>query len=77
MLTRLVVKVLYDYAAIIEEKFDFQAEDIIAVTSTPEDGWWTGNFLMKCGTTGAECAPEQFRLPFLVLFVSTFSFFLS
>ena len=35
MLTRLaVIKVLYDYAATIEEEFDFQAEDVIAVTST-------------------------------------------
>ena len=42
MLTRLTVKALYDYAATIEEEFDFQAGDIIAVTSTPEDGWWTG-----------------------------------
>ena len=39
MLTRLaVIKVLYDYAATIEEEFDFQAEDVIAVTSTLEDG---------------------------------------
>ncbi|KIJ95110.1 hypothetical protein K443DRAFT_683294 [Laccaria amethystina LaAM-08-1] len=39
------VKALYDYAATIEEEFDFQAGDIIAVTSTPEDGWWTGELL--------------------------------
>ncbi|EDQ99507.1 uncharacterized protein LACBIDRAFT_316391 [Laccaria bicolor S238N-H82] len=39
------VKALYEYAATIEEEFDFQAGDIIAVTSTPEDGWWNGELL--------------------------------
>jgi hypothetical protein len=36
---------LYDYRATIDEEFDFQANDIIAVTSTPDDGWWTGMLL--------------------------------
>ena len=40
-----VVKALYDYQATIEEEFDFQAGDIIAVTATPEDGWWSGELL--------------------------------
>lgn len=39
------VKALYDYQASIDEEFDFQAGDVIAVTSTPEDGWWTGVLL--------------------------------
>jgi hypothetical protein len=39
------VKALYDYSATIEEEFDFQAGDIIAVTATPEDGWWSGELL--------------------------------
>ncbi|KIL68723.1 hypothetical protein M378DRAFT_824522 [Amanita muscaria Koide BX008] len=39
------VKALYDYQATIDEEFDFQAGDIIAVTSTPEDGWWSGELL--------------------------------
>ncbi|EGO00577.1 hypothetical protein SERLA73DRAFT_71588 [Serpula lacrymans var. lacrymans S7.3] len=39
------VKALYDYSATIEEEFDFQAGDIIAVTDTPEDGWWSGELL--------------------------------
>jgi hypothetical protein len=39
------VRALYDYAATIDEEFDFQAGDIIAVSSTPEDGWWTGELL--------------------------------
>ena len=39
------VKAMYDYQATIEEEFDFQAGDIIAVTATPEDGWWSGELL--------------------------------
>lgn len=46
-LTRFVypVKALYDYQATIEEEFDFQAGDVIAVTATPDDGWWSGELL--------------------------------
>ena len=36
------MKALYDYQATIDEEFDFQAGDVIAVTATPEDGWWHG-----------------------------------
>ncbi|KAF9519357.1 hypothetical protein BS47DRAFT_1482065 [Hydnum rufescens UP504] len=39
------VKALYDYNATIDEEFDFQTGDIIAVTATPEDGWWSGVLL--------------------------------
>ena len=39
------VKALYDYSATIEEEFDFQAGDVIAVTATPDDGWWSGELL--------------------------------
>ncbi|KAH7929586.1 hypothetical protein BV22DRAFT_1002479 [Leucogyrophana mollusca] len=39
------VKALYDYSATIDEEFDFQSGDIIAVTDTPEDGWWSGELL--------------------------------
>ncbi|KAG8995922.1 hypothetical protein FRB90_012869, partial [Tulasnella sp. 427] len=39
------VKALYDYRATIPEEFDFQAGDIIAVTATPDDGWWSGMLL--------------------------------
>jgi len=39
------VRALYDYTATIPEEFDFQASDIIAVTATPEDGWWSGELL--------------------------------
>lgn len=40
-----IVKALYDYGATIDEEFDFQSGDIIAVTATPEDGWWSGELL--------------------------------
>ncbi|TFK44977.1 hypothetical protein BDQ12DRAFT_695292 [Crucibulum laeve] len=39
------VKALYDYEATTEEEFDFQTNDIIAVTATPDDGWWSGELL--------------------------------
>ncbi|KIO28899.1 hypothetical protein M407DRAFT_229164 [Tulasnella calospora MUT 4182] len=39
------VKALYDYKATIPEEFDFQSGDIIAVTATPDDGWWSGILL--------------------------------
>ena len=41
----IAVRALYDYSATIPEEFDFQREDIIAVTATPEDGWWSGELL--------------------------------
>ncbi|KAF8627658.1 hypothetical protein AX15_004350 [Amanita polypyramis BW_CC] len=40
-----LVKALYDYRATIDDEFDFQAGDIIAVTETPDDGWWSGELL--------------------------------
>ncbi|TFK25705.1 SH3 domain-containing protein [Coprinopsis marcescibilis] len=39
------VKALYDYTATIDEEFDFQSGDVIAVTATPDDGWWSGELL--------------------------------
>ncbi|RXW25571.1 hypothetical protein EST38_g257 [Candolleomyces aberdarensis] len=39
------VKALYDYTATIDEEFDFQTGDVIAVTATPDDGWWSGELL--------------------------------
>jgi len=45
LLTTVTVKALYDYRATISEEFDFQAGDIIAVTATPDDGWWVGELL--------------------------------
>ncbi|KAF5375504.1 hypothetical protein D9615_009180 [Tricholomella constricta] len=39
------VKALYDYTATIQEEFDFQTGDVIAVTATPDDGWWSGELL--------------------------------
>ncbi|KLT45498.1 hypothetical protein CC85DRAFT_306682 [Cutaneotrichosporon oleaginosum] len=39
------VRAVYGYQAQSPVEFDFQADDIIAVTSTPEDGWWSGELL--------------------------------
>ncbi|KAI0752871.1 hypothetical protein C8Q80DRAFT_1217267 [Daedaleopsis nitida] len=39
------LKAMYNYRATIDEEFDFQEGDIIAVTATPEDGWWSGELL--------------------------------
>ena len=41
-ITRILVKALHDYTATIDEEFDFEAGDVIAVLSTPDDGWWQG-----------------------------------
>lgn len=41
----LTVQALYDYTATIPEEFGFQAGDVIAVTATPEDGWWSGELM--------------------------------
>lgn len=55
------VKALYDYTASIEEEFDFQAGDIIAVTSTPEDGWWSGELLDEARRqSGRHVFPSNF-----------------
>ena len=77
MLTRLTVKALYDYAATIEEEFDFQAGDIIAVTSTPEDGWWTGECFDEARNNRGGMCSRAISFAFSSFFVSTFSFFLS
>lgn len=39
------MKALYDYTTTQEEEFDFQEGDVIAVTATPETGWWIGELL--------------------------------
>ncbi|KAJ4471517.1 SH3 domain-containing protein [Lentinula aciculospora] len=39
------VEAMYDYTATIDEEFNFQAGDIIAVTDIPDDGWWSGELL--------------------------------
>ncbi|BEI85420.1 hypothetical protein CcaverHIS002_0508210 [Cutaneotrichosporon cavernicola] len=39
------VRALFSYQAQSPVEFDFQADDIIAVTSTPDDGWWSGELL--------------------------------
>ncbi|KAL6305138.1 hypothetical protein BKA93DRAFT_780069 [Sparassis latifolia] len=55
------VKALYDYQATIDEEFDFQAGDIIAVTATPEDGWWSGELLDEARRqSGRHVFPSNF-----------------
>ncbi|KAG6867749.1 hypothetical protein C0993_011703 [Termitomyces sp. T159_Od127] len=55
------VKALYDYTASIEEEFDFRVGDIIAVTHTPEDGWWIGELLdEKRRQRGRHVFPSNF-----------------
>ncbi|KAH9942151.1 uncharacterized protein BXZ73DRAFT_41088 [Epithele typhae] len=39
------VQAIFGYTATTEEEFDFQKGDIIAVTATPPDGWWSGELL--------------------------------
>ena len=34
----------FDYSG-TKEEFVFQSGDVIAVTSTPDDGWWSGELL--------------------------------
>jgi predicted nucleotidyltransferase len=57
----LTVKALYDYQATIAEEFDFQAGDVIAVTATPDDGWWIGELLDEARREeGRDVFPSNF-----------------
>ncbi|KAG6810949.1 hypothetical protein H0H92_009652 [Tricholoma furcatifolium] len=58
------VKALYDYTATIDEEFDFQEGDIIAVTATPDDGWWSGELLDETRKReGKHLFPSNFVVP--------------
>nr|ODN96831.1 septation protein imp2 [Cryptococcus depauperatus CBS 7855] len=62
------VKALYDYKAETAAEFDFQAGDIIAVTSTPEDGWWSGELLDEARRTpGRTDFPSNLYVLFLLV----------
>jgi len=39
------VKALFDYKPTLDEEMKFEAGDVIAVISRPEDGWWKGVLL--------------------------------
>ncbi|KAG8922799.1 hypothetical protein FRC01_013585 [Tulasnella sp. 417] len=55
------VKALYDYKATIPEEFDFLTGDIIAVTATPDSGWWLGMLLDESRRTpGRMVFPSNF-----------------
>lgn len=49
------VKALYDYKATIPEEFDFKVGDIIGVTATPEDGWWSGELVDVARRQNGRC----------------------
>ncbi|CAO1636708.1 unnamed protein product [Parajaminaea phylloscopi] len=55
------VKAMYDYSASSAEEFSFQQGDIIAVTGTDPDGWWTGELLdERRRERGKETFPSNF-----------------
>jgi len=55
------VKAMYDYQAPTEEECNLQAGDIIAVTDTPEDGWWSGELLDEARRqSGRHSFPSNF-----------------
>lgn len=52
---------MYDYNASSAEEFSFQLGDIIAVTGTDPDGWWTGELLdERRREKGKETFPSNF-----------------
>ena len=65
-----LVKAMYNYRATIDEEFDFQEGDIIAVTATPEDGWWSGELLDEHGHVwvGLDIAPSMLGTLYFILF---------
>ncbi|KAJ3573236.1 hypothetical protein NP233_g2571 [Leucocoprinus birnbaumii] len=68
------VEAMYDYKATIDEEFDFQAGDIIAVTAAPEDGWWSGELLDEARRVeGKNIFPMNFTLFFSVFFFDLLS----
>lgn len=49
-------------------RFDFQSGDIIAVTATPDDGWWSGELLDETRRRpGQNTFPSNFVTMFVVL----------
>lgn len=51
------MKVLYDLAAEEEDDLDLKQGDVIAVTDTPDDGWWSGE-IVRDGEDGSGSAPS-------------------
>ena len=62
------MKALYDYSATIEEEFDFKAGDIIAVTKTPDDGWWSGELIDENRTADSDKEDGIFPCNFVDLY---------
>ncbi|KAL0575008.1 formin-binding protein [Marasmius crinis-equi] len=58
------VKALYSYAGELDKDFSFQAGDIIAVTATPNDGWWSGHLVDENKRQpGKHVFPSNFVVP--------------
>ena len=41
------MEALYDHEPVMDEHMDLRAGDIIAVSSTPPNGWWSGELVEK------------------------------
>jgi hypothetical protein len=60
---------LYDYQATEDHEMSFQSGDVIAVTATLDNGWWTGELLDKVRRIpGRSVFPSNFveRIPLAV-----------
>ena len=58
------VKARFDYTATDEEEFDFRGGDVIAVTATPDNGWWSGELLDEARRVeGRNVFPRNFVRP--------------
>ena len=42
LLDNVIAKALYDYSAAIPEECSFRKGDVVLVTRTQDDGWWSG-----------------------------------
>ncbi|KAH8834524.1 hypothetical protein DL96DRAFT_1432678, partial [Flagelloscypha sp. PMI_526] len=55
------VTALYDFPASAEDEMDLAEGDIVAVTSTPPNGWWSGEHLVPTKrVVGRSIFPSNF-----------------
>ncbi|KAH8110556.1 hypothetical protein DFH11DRAFT_1514188, partial [Phellopilus nigrolimitatus] len=59
------VRAKHDYFATSAKEFSFEAGDVIAVTATPDDGWWCG---VHVGSALRIPGKTRFPSKFIVLF---------
>ena len=57
-----IPKAMYDYMVTINEEFDFKAGDIIVVTDTPLDGWWSGELVDETCRQAGQVDNTSFRV---------------